>query len=108
MNVCMDTEAGEALDKAVENDEYIKTLLLHELLVMECGERRVTASATEVMYEWKSRQTAKLLYHKKGIVNEVHFDPIYWDGIKNVMITRFNNSFTTFYTKHVIGMISII
>lgn len=52
MNVSMDTKAGKKLEKAVENDEYIKTSFPHErLLVMKCGERRVTVSATEAIYE---------------------------------------------------------
>ena len=70
---------------------------------MECGRAKVTASATEAIYDWKSRQTAKALYHEREIVDEDSFDLIYWKGIRYVMKTRFNNSFATFYTKHVIG-----
>ena len=55
------------------------------------------------MYDWKSRQTAKALYHEREIMNEDSFDLIYWKGIRYVMKARFNNSFATFYTKHVIG-----
>ena len=70
---------------------------------MECGRVKVTASATEIIYDWKSTQTAKALYHEREIVDEDSFDLIYWKGIRYVMKTRFNNSFATFYTKHVIG-----
>ena len=61
----MDKEAGEVLEKAVENEEYIKPDFPHKRLRMECGHAKVTASATEAIYDWKSRQTAKALYHER-------------------------------------------
>ena len=69
---------------------------------MICGNQRVTASATDAIYEWNSRQAAKALYDKKGIVSSEHFDLIYWKGMGKVMNSRFNSSFATFYTKHLI------
>ena len=45
----MDKEAGEALEKAVENEEYIKHDFPHKRLRMECGHTKVTASATEAI-----------------------------------------------------------
>ena len=50
LNVTINTEAREVLEKVIENDEYITTSFPHERLVMEYGERRVTASATETIY----------------------------------------------------------
>ena len=46
---------------------------------------------------------AKALYHEREIVNKDSFDLPYWKGIRYVMKARFNKSFATFYTKHVIG-----
>ena len=45
----------EALEKAVENDEYIKPDIPHKHLQKECGQAKVTASAAEAIYDWKSR-----------------------------------------------------
>ena len=103
LNVRMDKKAGEALEKAAENKEYIKHDFPHKRLKMECGHAKDTASAKEAIYDWKSRQTAKALYHERNIVDEDSFDLICWNGIRYVMNTRFNKSFATFYTKHVIG-----
>ena len=102
LNVRMDKEAGEALEKAVENEEYIKKDFPYKRLIMECRHAKVAASATESIYDWKSRQTAKALYHERNIVDKDSFDLINWKGIRYVMNTRFNKSFATFYTKHVI------
>ena len=103
LNVTRDKEAGEALEKTVDNNEYTKPDFPHERLRMECGHTKVTASATEAINDWKSRQTAKALYHKRSIVDEDSFELIYWKGIRYMMNTRFDNLFATFYTKHVIG-----
>ena len=103
LNVTMDKDAEEALEKAVENDEYIKSSFPHERLKIKCGYTKVTGSATEAIYDWKSRHTAKALYHKRGIVDEDSFELICWKGVRYVTNTRFNNSFATFYTKHMIG-----
>ena len=47
-----------------------------ERVIMLCGSNRITASATNVIYEWTSRQTAKALYDKKDIVPAGHLDLI--------------------------------
>lgn len=47
----MDKEAGEALEEVVENNEYIKLDFPYERLVMECRQRKFTASATEAIYD---------------------------------------------------------
>ena len=99
----MNKETGEALEKAVENEEYIKPDCSHKRLIVECGHTNVTASTTEAIDDWKSRQITKALYHERDIVDEDFFELIYWKGIRYVMNTRFNNSIATFYTKHVIG-----
>ena len=51
LNVRMDKEAGEALEKAVENEECIKKDFPHKRLRMEYGHAKVTASATEAIYD---------------------------------------------------------
>ena len=84
LNVTMDTKIRKALGKAIENVDYITPSFPHERLVMEYGERRVTASATEAIYKWKSRKTAKALYHGKGIVDEDFFDLIYTGKGSNI------------------------
>lgn len=40
-------------------------------------------------------------------MDEETFNLVYWEGIKNVMDTHFNNSFAKFYTKHVIRYCSV-
>ena len=107
LNVCMDKEAEKALEKVAENKEYIKMSFLHKSMKMEYGEERVAVSVIEAIYEWKSRQTANLLYHEKIILDNTHFDLIYWEGIKNVMNTHFNSFFAIFYTKHAVGCCSV-
>ena len=57
LNITMDKEAGEALEKAVKNNEYIKPDFPHKRLRMECVYTKVTASATEAIYDWNSTQT---------------------------------------------------
>ena len=49
LNVTMDKEAGEALEKSVENNEHIKPDFPHKRLRMECGHTKVTASAIEAI-----------------------------------------------------------
>ena len=51
LNVRMDKEAREALEKAVENEEYNKPDFPHKRLRMECRHAKVTASATEAIYD---------------------------------------------------------
>lgn len=52
MNAIMNTEAGEALEKAVEKkNEYITASFPHQRMVMECREINVTASTTEAIYK---------------------------------------------------------
>ena len=84
LNVRMDKQAGEALEKAVENKEYTKNDFPLERLRMECGHAKVTASATEAIYDWESRQTAKALYRERDLVDEDSFDLIYWKDIRYV------------------------
>ena len=55
LNTRNDKDAGEALEKAVENKEYITHDFPHERLRMECGRKKIMASATEAICEWKSR-----------------------------------------------------
>ena len=76
----MDVNAGQKLIKAVEQEDYITTLFPFKRVVMYYRNTRVTASATEAIYEWTSRQTARKLYNERGIVPCEHFDLIYWDG----------------------------
>ena len=103
LNCLMDVNAGQKLIKAVEQEDYITTSFPFERVVMHCGNTRVTASPTEAIYEWTSRQTARKLYDERGIVPSEYFDLIYWDGHGAVMNTRFNTSFATFHSKHIIG-----
>ena len=103
LQVLCDKKASARLVKVVADDEgYINTSFPFERVLMSCGNQRVTASATDAIYEWTSRQTAKALYDKKGIVSSEHFDLIYWKGMGKVMNSCFNSSFATFYTKHLI------
>ena len=44
----------------------------------------MTASATDAIYEWISRETARALYDEKGIVPAEYFDLIYWKGLENL------------------------
>ena len=90
LQVKMDKKATLALTKVVAEDEgYITTSFPFERVIMLCGDQQVTASDTDVIYEWTSRQTAKTLYDKKGIVPAEYFDLIYWTGLGNVMKSRF-------------------
>ena len=66
---------------------------------MECKHAKVTASATEEIYDLKIRKTAKALYRERDIVDEDYFDLMYWKGIRYVMNTIFNNSFAIFITN---------
>ena len=103
LQVKMDKKATAILTKVVAEDAgYITTSFPFERVLMICGNQRVTASATDAIYEWMSRQTAKALYDKKGIVPAEYFDLIYWKGMGNVMNSRFTSSFATFYSKHLI------
>ena len=45
----MDKEAGEALEKVVENEEYIKHDFPHKRIRMECEHTKVRVSATEAI-----------------------------------------------------------
>ena len=99
----MDKKATSALTKVVADDSgYITTLFPFERVIMLCGNSRVTASATDAIYEWTSRETASALYDEKGIVPAEYFDLIYWKGLEKTMTTRFNSSFASFYSKHII------
>ena len=88
----MDKKATTVLTKVVANNSgYITTSFPFERVIMLCGNKRVTASATDAIYEWTSRETAKALYDKKGIVPAEYFDLIYWKGMGNVMKSCFNS-----------------
>ena len=103
LQVACDKKATSALTKVVADDSgYITTLFPFERVIMLCGNTRVTASATDAIYEWTSRETARALYDEKGIVPAEYFDLIYWKGLEKTMTTRFNTSFASFYTKHII------
>ena len=103
LQVQMDRKATTKLKTVVEEDTgYIMSYFPFERLTMSCGDQRVTASATDAIYEWTSRQTAKKLYDEKGIVSAENFDLIYWKGIGDVTTSCFTSSFSTFYSKHLI------
>ena len=103
LQVEMDKKATSALTKVVADDVgYITTLFPFKRVIMLCGNSRVTASATDAIYEWTSRETARALYDERNIVPAEYFDLIYWKGFGKVMTTRFNSSFATFYSKHLI------
>ena len=103
LQVKMDKKATAILVKVVTEDTgYIKTSFPFERVIMFCGNQRVTASATDAIYEWTSRQTAKALYDERDIVPAEYFELVYWKGMENVMNSRFTESFATFYSKHLI------
>ena len=102
LNEEMDIKAGETLVDAVRDGDYITTFFPHERITMKCGDKRVTASATEAIYDWEGQQTAMALFEEKNIVSKDLFYNIYWEGFGKVMTKRFNSSFATFYSKHMI------
>ena len=65
LNEEMDEQAGEALVTAVRDDDFIITQFPHERGAMQCGEERVTASATDAIYEWNGQQTVMDLFKEK-------------------------------------------
>ena len=66
LNKEMDIKAGETLVDAVRDGDFITTIFPHEQVTMKCGDKRVTASATEAIYDWEGQQTA-MAYLKKRI-----------------------------------------
>ena len=69
IQVEMDEKATMDLAKVVSADEgYITTSFPFERLIMTCGQQRITSSATDAIYEWMSRQTAKN-FKMKGVLS---------------------------------------
>ena len=68
LNEEMDKQAGDTLVAAVQDGDFITTRFPHERITMQCGDERVTASATDAIYEWNGQQTAMNLFEEKNII----------------------------------------
>ena len=77
LNEEMDIKAGETLVDAVRDGDFITTVFPHEQVTMKCGDKRVTASAIEAIYDWEGQQTAMALFEEKNIVTKDLFYNIY-------------------------------
>ena len=87
LNEEMNEQAGEALVTAMRDDDFIITRFPHERVTMQCREERVTASATDAIYDWNGQQTAMELFEEKNIISKDLFYHIYWEGLGKVMKT---------------------
>ena len=82
LNKEIDEQAGDTLVAAVQDREFITTQFPHErVMTMQCGDKRVTASAPNAIYEWNGQQTAMNLFEEKNIISKELFHHIYWEGL---------------------------
>ncbi len=62
----------------------------------------MTGSLRNELEDFWGRSTAKIFFHKKGIVPSAHFDSVWWLGYEQA-ISGYPETFRTFITKQVPG-----
>ncbi len=82
--------------------QFIQTTILNEQIWITLGGRKVIGSLREELEEFWGQSTAKIFFHKIGIVSLSHFDSIWWSGYDRAM-SGYPKPFCTFIAKQVSG-----
>ena len=102
LNVLCDSLAKRALMAGIVNRDYITNTFPFEDIILQCSNKKVVGQPTKAIYQWWGYKTARAFFHSKKIVNEAHFDLIYWEGMGKAM-NMFPIMFRRWITKHVSG-----
>ena len=100
LNIIADNLAQECLQTRSLNGPYSHSLYPNEPVCIYIEGRKITASIKAALYtNWGQRQ-ARTQFHKRGIVDMVDFNLVFWDGLRWALQTC-PKSFQQWVTKHV-------
>jgi hypothetical protein len=105
INIKVDSLAKKALKAAHSTGKFIDSSFPNEQLWITMGGKNVTGSLRNELEDFWGGSTAKIFFHKKGIVPSAHFDSIWWLGYERA-ISGYPKTFRTFITKQVSGWCS--
>jgi hypothetical protein len=94
----MDRIAKSAILDALETHSFITPNFPIETFRSHTGFGKISGSPIEAIYDWHGYRTAKKLFDWRGIVSVIHFDLIFWDGMKKA-ISKFPDKFRSWIAK---------
>ena len=96
----MDKLAKLVLIAVMIEGSLIDSEFLFECILILVSGDKVTESLKKAINRHWRHLPARELYHSNGIINRIHFDLVWWDGMEMVM-KSFPKMFRVFITKQV-------